>query len=82
MDPQLNRLKPYSDDTKRPIKELLEFPPREIFLPHQSYRNLLYLNPLSLNLSNLTNRGSLSARNIAVKIQLMAVEEDIYSLCH
>ncbi len=80
LDPQLNRLKPYTDDTKRPIKELLEFPPREIYLPHQFYRNLLYIYPLSLNLSNLTTRGSSSARNIAVKIQLMAGEEDIFSL--
>lgn len=80
LDPQLNRLKSYSDDTKRPIKELLEFPPREIFLPHLSYRNLLYIYPLSLNLSNLTTRGSTSARNIAVKIQLMGAEEEIFAL--
>ncbi|UJR34198.1 hypothetical protein I4U23_021604 [Adineta vaga] len=80
LDPQLNRLKPYTDDTKRPIKELLEFPPREIYLPHTSYRNLLYIYPLSVNLSNLTTRGSASARNIAVKIQLMGGEEEIFSL--
>jgi len=80
LDPQLNRLKPYTDDTKRPIKELLEFPPREIYLPHTFYRNLLYLYPLSVNLSNLTTRGSTSARNIAVKIQLMGGEEEIFSL--
>ncbi|CAF0791221.1 unnamed protein product [Rotaria sordida] len=80
LDPQLNRLKPYTDDTRRPIKELLEFPPREIYLPHTSYRNILYLYPLSLNLSNLTTRGSTSARNIAVKIQLMGGEEEIFAL--
>jgi len=33
-----------------------------------------------LNLSNLTTRGSSSARNLAVKVQLMAGEEDIFSL--
>jgi dedicator of cytokinesis protein 6/7/8 len=80
LDAQLNRLKPYTDDTRRPIKELLEFPPREIYLPHTSYRNLLYLYPLSLNLSNLTTRGSTSARNIAVKVQLMGGEEEIFAL--
>ena len=80
LDPQLNRLKPYSDDTRRPIKELLEFSPREIYLPHTSYRNLLYLYPLSVNLSNLTTRGSTSVRNIAVKIQLMGGEEEIFAL--
>ena len=80
LDPQLNRLKPYTDDTRRPIKELLEFPSREIYLPHTSYRNLLYLYPLSLNLSNLTTRSSTSARNIAVKIQLMGGEEEIFAL--
>lgn len=80
LDPQLNRLKPYTDDTRRPIKELLEFPPREIFLPHTSYRNLLYLYPLALNFSNLTPRGSTSARNIAVKVQLMGGEEEIFAL--
>ncbi|CAF3642968.1 unnamed protein product [Adineta steineri] len=80
LDPQLNRLKPYTDDTKRPIKELLEFPPREINLPHTFYRNLLYIYPLTVNLSNLTTRGSTSARNIAVKIQLMGGEEEIFSL--
>ncbi|XP_069991563.1 dedicator of cytokinesis protein 7 isoform X5 [Penaeus vannamei] len=80
---ELSRLHPYpADETEeeedkdyekcRPIKEIVEFPPRDIFVPHYSYRNLLFVSPKDLNFSNRPG----SARNIAVKIQFMAGEEE------
>lgn len=59
-----------TDDKVRPVKELLEFPAREILMPHYTYRNLLFVSPKELNFSNRTG----SARNIAVRIQLMCGE--------
>ncbi|XP_071517868.1 dedicator of cytokinesis protein 7 isoform X2 [Panulirus ornatus] len=83
LTPELVKLHPYPDETEeeeedkeyekcRPIKEILEFPPREIFVPHYYYRNLLFVSPKDLNFSNRPG----SARNIAVKIQFMAGEEE------
>lgn len=68
---ELHRLHPYPDDKGRPIKEILEFPSKEVYVPHYTYRNLLYVYPKDLN---FTNRPG-SARNIACKIQLMCGEE-------
>lgn len=39
-------------------------------MPHYTYRNLLFVSPKELNFSNRTG----SARNIAVRIQLMCGE--------
>ena len=71
LTPELAKLEPFPDDHTRPIKEILEFPPLPIFNPHYAYRNLLYIRPQELNFSS---RGG-SARNIAVRIQLMSGEK-------
>lgn len=67
---ELAKLHPYTDDNARPIKELLEFPVKEVHIPHYTYRNLLFVSPKELNFSNRAG----SARNLAVRIQLMAGE--------
>lgn len=71
LTPELAKLEPFPDDHTRPIKEILEFPPLPIFNPHYAYRNLIYIRPQELNFSS---RGG-SARNIAVRIQLMSGEK-------
>jgi hypothetical protein len=40
------------DDKIRPTKELIEFPPREVYTPFYTYRNLLYVYPKNLNFAN------------------------------
>lgn len=113
LTPELARLDPYPDDKGRPTKEILEFPSKEVFVPHYQYRcvqihglscsllltitpavrlfnlrvsvyrfvkffhycacrNLMYVYPKNLNFTSRTG----SARNIAVKVQFMASEED------
>ncbi|XP_025407791.1 dedicator of cytokinesis protein 7 isoform X2 [Sipha flava] len=61
-----------SEDKIRPIREILEFPLAScrVSSPHYIYRNLLYVYPKELNFAGRTG----SARNIAVKIQLMCGE--------
>ena len=73
LSPELSRISPYNMEEKnlRPTKEILEFPLLPIFNPHYAYRNLLYISPKELNFS--TRAGS--ARNIAIKIQVMAGEK-------
>ncbi|CRL07174.1 CLUMA_CG020162, isoform A [Clunio marinus] len=73
LTPELAKVKPYCTEERnlRPMKEVLEFPLLPIFNPHYSYRNLLYISPKELNFS--TRAGS--ARNIAVKIQIMSGEQ-------
>lgn len=71
LSPELRHVKPYPDPRVRPTKEVLEFPPRDVFSPYTSYRNLLYVYPRSLNFSS--RQGSM--RNIAVKVQFMAGED-------
>ncbi|KAK9712392.1 C2 domain in Dock180 and Zizimin protein [Popillia japonica] len=72
LTPELVKIHPYPDDKSRPTKELLEFPVRELLTPHYVYRNLMYVSPKELNFSNRTG----SARNLAVKVQLMAGERE------
>ncbi|XP_052274365.1 dedicator of cytokinesis protein 7-like isoform X2 [Dreissena polymorpha] len=67
------KVDPYPEDKHKPIKEVLEFPTREVFSMATTYRNLLYLYPRSLNFANRTG----SARNIAVKVQLMCGEDSL-----
>uniref|UniRef100_A0A3B4ZF89 Dedicator of cytokinesis 8 n=1 Tax=Stegastes partitus TaxID=144197 RepID=A0A3B4ZF89_9TELE len=55
----------------RPIKEVLEFPSSEVYVPHNIYRNLLYVYPQRLNFVNRLT----SARNITIKIQFMSGED-------
>ncbi|KAK7862685.1 hypothetical protein R5R35_000927 [Gryllus longicercus] len=76
LTPELSKLKPYPDEKGRPTKEILEFPAREVFVPHYSYRNLLYVYPKDLNFASRPG----SARNIAVKVQLMSGEEEHHAL--
>jgi hypothetical protein len=48
------------------IKDVLEFPSKEVYEPNYDYLNLMYLYPLQVNFSNRT-----TARNIAIKIKFM-----------
>lgn len=67
---ELAKVEPYYDEKARPIKEVLEFPSLPIFNSHYIYRNLLFVSPKELNLSARAG----SARNIAVRVQLMSGE--------
>ncbi|XP_072255666.1 dedicator of cytokinesis protein 6 isoform X5 [Pyxicephalus adspersus] len=71
LSPELRHVKPYPDPRVRPTKEVLEFPPKDVYSPYTSYRNLLFVYPRSLNFSS--RQGSV--RNIAVKVQFMAGED-------
>lgn len=70
LTPELAKVEPYVEDKTRPVKEILEFPPTAIYNPHYTYRNLLFVSPKELNFSSRAG----SARNIAVRVQLMAGE--------
>ncbi|XP_036315600.1 dedicator of cytokinesis protein 6 isoform X4 [Pipistrellus kuhlii] len=76
LSPELLHVKPYPDPRGRPTKEILEFPTREVYAPHTSYRNLLYVYPHSLNFSS--RQGSV--RNLAVRVQYMAGEDPSQAL--
>ncbi|XP_058641512.1 dedicator of cytokinesis protein 8 isoform X1 [Onychostoma macrolepis] len=71
LSPELIPVKPVFEKNPRAVKEVLEFPSSEVYVPHNIYRNLLFVYPLRLN---LTNRLT-SARNITVKIQFMCSED-------
>jgi len=36
----------------RPTKELVEFPPREVYVPFYTYRNLMYVYPKNINFTS------------------------------
>lgn len=76
LSPELLHVKPYPDLRVRPTKEVLEFPARDVYTPHTTYRNLLYVYPQSLNFSS--RQGSV--RNIAVKVHFMAGEDPSQAL--
>ncbi|XP_035698985.1 dedicator of cytokinesis protein 7-like isoform X3 [Branchiostoma floridae] len=76
LTPELHKVNPYPDARGRPTKEIEEFPTREVFLPHTTYKNLLYIYPQCLNFSNRPG----SSRNIAVKVQFMSGEDEASSL--
>ncbi|XP_066997234.1 dedicator of cytokinesis protein 7 [Anabrus simplex] len=76
LTPELAKLNPYPDEKGRPTKEVLEFPAREVFVPHYSYRNIIYIYPKELNFASRPG----SARNIAVKVQLMNGEDERHAL--
>lgn len=73
-----------------PVKDILEFPSKPVYAANYYYRNLLYVYPVSINLNNLirsgvatnvsasiiSNQQSSSARNIAIKLNLMKGEEE------
>uniref|UniRef100_A0A3P8S4G7 Dedicator of cytokinesis 8 n=1 Tax=Amphiprion percula TaxID=161767 RepID=A0A3P8S4G7_AMPPE len=73
---ELIPLIPVAEKNVRPIKEVLEFPSSEVYVPHNIYRNLLYVYPQRLN---FVNRQT-SARNITIKIQFMSGEDPSCSL--
>ncbi|XP_069783742.1 dedicator of cytokinesis protein 8 isoform X2 [Narcine bancroftii] len=69
--PELLPVKPYPENRGRPIKEILEFPSREVYVPHTTYRNLLYVYPQRLNFATRLA----PARNVTIKIQFMSGED-------
>uniref|UniRef100_UPI003AAE01D7 dedicator of cytokinesis protein 8 n=1 Tax=Centroberyx gerrardi TaxID=166262 RepID=UPI003AAE01D7 len=73
---ELIPLIPVAEKNIRPVKEVLEFPSNEVFVPHNIYRNLLYVYPQRLNFVNRLT----SARNITIKIQFMSGEDPSCSL--
>uniref|UniRef100_A0A673BLM7 Dedicator of cytokinesis 8 n=1 Tax=Sphaeramia orbicularis TaxID=375764 RepID=A0A673BLM7_9TELE len=68
---ELIPLIPVAEKNIRPVKEVLEFPSSEVYVPHNIYRNLLYVYPQRLNFVNRLT----SARNITIKIQFMCGED-------
>uniref|UniRef100_A0A3Q3VLJ0 Uncharacterized protein n=1 Tax=Mola mola TaxID=94237 RepID=A0A3Q3VLJ0_MOLML len=64
---ELIPLIPVAEKNIRPIKEVLEFPSNEVYVPHNIYR-LNFVNRLT------------SARNITIKIQFMSGEDPTCSL--
>ncbi|POI34176.1 hypothetical protein CIB84_002072, partial [Bambusicola thoracicus] len=71
LTPELLPVKPFPENRSRPHKEILEFPIKEVYVPHTIYRNLLYVYPQRLNFAN----RPASARNITIKIQFMCGED-------
>ncbi|XP_066499452.1 dedicator of cytokinesis protein 8 isoform X2 [Hoplias malabaricus] len=71
LSPELIPIKPASEKSTRLIKEVLEFPSSDVYVPHSIYRNLLYVYPQRL----ITGNRLTSARNITVKIQFMSGED-------
>uniref|UniRef100_A0A670ZWZ2 Dedicator of cytokinesis 8 n=1 Tax=Pseudonaja textilis TaxID=8673 RepID=A0A670ZWZ2_PSETE len=70
LSPELLQVKPFTENRNRIHKEILEFPVREVYVPHTVYRNLLYVYPQRLNFANRLASG----RNITIKIQYMCGE--------
>ncbi|XP_027889254.1 dedicator of cytokinesis protein 8 isoform X1 [Xiphophorus couchianus] len=68
---ELIPLIPVAEKNIRPVKEVLEFPSSEVYVPHNIYRNLLFVYPQRLNFVNRLT----SARNITIKIQFMSGED-------
>uniref|UniRef100_A0A8C6V1M5 Dedicator of cytokinesis 8 n=1 Tax=Neogobius melanostomus TaxID=47308 RepID=A0A8C6V1M5_9GOBI len=73
---ELIPLVPVAEKNVRPVKEVLEFPSSEVYVPHNIYRNLLYIYPQRLNFVNRLT----SARNISIKIQFMSGEDPTSSM--
>lgn len=69
LTPELAKVKPYPDGKARPVKELLEFPARELSVPHDTFRNMLFVYPRELNFSSRGLRDLGSARNLTVKVR-------------
>nr|XP_057925533.1 dedicator of cytokinesis protein 8 isoform X2 [Doryrhamphus excisus] len=73
---ELIPLIPVAEKNIRHVKEVLEFPSSEVYVPHNIYRNLLYIYPQRLNFVNRLT----SARNITIKMQFMSGEDPSSSL--
>ena len=76
LTPELIKINPYVDEKCRPVKEILQFHSHDVLVPFYSYRNLLFVNPKEVNFSSKPG----SARNIAIKVQLMCGEKESDSL--
>ncbi|KAG5841269.1 hypothetical protein ANANG_G00197760 [Anguilla anguilla] len=68
---ELIPVRPVAEKQMRPVKEVLEFASREVYVPHSIYRNFLYVYPQRLNFVNRLT----SVRNITIKIQFMSGED-------
>uniref|UniRef100_A0A3Q3MR76 Dedicator of cytokinesis 8 n=1 Tax=Labrus bergylta TaxID=56723 RepID=A0A3Q3MR76_9LABR len=73
---ELIPLIPVAEKNIRPVKEVLEFPSSEVYVPHNIYRNLLFVYPQRLNFVNRLT----SAKNITIKIQFMSGEDPACAL--
>ena len=75
VDPSLVPLGPESPEVKTTqVREIQEFSiVANMVTPHVNYVNNLYIYPDSVNFSN--RGGSVSARNIAIKVQLLDKDE-------
>ncbi|XP_075905606.1 dedicator of cytokinesis protein 8 isoform X1 [Nelusetta ayraudi] len=76
LSPELIPLMPVAEKNIRAVKEVLEFPSSEVYVPHNIYRNLLFVYPQRLNFVNRLT----SARNITIKIQFMSGEDPSCSM--
>ncbi|XP_028174738.1 dedicator of cytokinesis protein 7-like [Ostrinia furnacalis] len=79
LTPELAKLSPYGDENVRPCKEILPFPLTPTLVPHYQYRALLFLSVRDISLAAYTSRTG-SARNITVRVQLMAGEQQSAAL--
>ncbi|KAL5265112.1 hypothetical protein ACHWQZ_G006003 [Mnemiopsis leidyi] len=78
LTPALRQVLPYSENKQAseserwnyPVREVEEFPGREVYIPYHDYKNFLYIYPLSLNFNNRTG----SCRNIKLKVQVLEAE--------
>ena len=43
LSPELYKIEPYPDEKGRPTKEVVEFPPRELFVPYTTYRFVIWI---------------------------------------
>ncbi|XP_041104640.1 dedicator of cytokinesis protein 8-like isoform X1 [Polyodon spathula] len=73
---ELIPVRPVPEKNVRPVREVLEFPSQEVYVPHTIYRNLLYVYPQRLSFANRLA----SARNITIKIQLMSGEDASHAM--
>ena len=54
LSPELYKIEPYPDEKGRPTKEVVEFPPRELFVPYTTYRFVIWLNNIAALCFGLT----------------------------
>lgn len=88
LSPELERLHPIAASSlgpMRPIRTILEFEPNDRRRPHDVFRNLLYVYPMSCNLTNRpggSGSASCSARNISCRMQVMRGESQAARLIY
>lgn len=46
LSPELLKVEPYPDDSGRPVREILEFPSKEVYVPYTFYRYHIIKKPL------------------------------------